>query len=170
MPRPDPSTDPERLVPALKRGDPAALTTLYRAFGGELLALATRITGSREDAEDVLHDLIVGLPEALRHYQEQGKLGSWLKQIVVRSCLMRARAQKIRQGDTADPDDLPARSRDTELAPSIEMAFGELAPAIRTVVVLRLVDGFSHAEIAETLGISVDASQARLSRGVALLR
>src|ERR1051325_7378533 len=134
MPRPDPSTDPERLVPALKRGDPAALTTLYRAFGGELLALATRITGSREDAEDVLHDLIVGLPEALRHYQEQGKLGAWLKQIVVRSCLMRARAGKVRRSAAADPDDLPAPAPDLDLAPSMEVALGELSAPIRAVV------------------------------------
>src|SRR5215212_6243850 len=84
------------LVPAIRRGDAAALTAVYRAHGGELLALATRLTGSAADAEDVLHDLIVGLPEAVRSYDERGKLRAWLRQVVVRMCLMRLRATRRR--------------------------------------------------------------------------
>jgi RNA polymerase sigma-70 factor, ECF subfamily len=168
---PEPSFDPD-LIPRVRRGDPAALTAIYRAFGGELLALARRLTGSDADAEDVLHDLIVGLPDALQSYQERGKLRAWLKQVVARMCLMRLRAARRRRETGLDNvGQLPARVPSAgDVNDAIEIALRELLPAIRAVVVLRFIDGLSHREIAETLGISINASEARLSRGIAALR
>jgi RNA polymerase sigma-70 factor, ECF subfamily len=164
------STDPE-LIQKIRRGDQGALVSVYRQFGGELLSLATRITGSAADGEDILHDLIVGLPEAMRSYDERGKLGPWLRQVVVRMCLMRLRTERRRNETTLDVAELPARSTPTnDVADAIEIALRELSPAIRAVVVLRLIEGLSHREIAESLGISTNASEARLSRGIAALR
>jgi RNA polymerase sigma-70 factor, ECF subfamily len=159
------------LVPAIRRGDHAALTAVYRAYGGELLALATRLTGSPADGEDVLHDLIVGLPEAMRSYDERGTLRPWLKQVVVRMCLMRLRSERRRNETGLDGTQLPARPAPTsDVADAVEIALRDLSPAIRAVVVLRLIEGLSHREIAESLGISPNASEARLSRGIAALR
>jgi RNA polymerase sigma-70 factor, ECF subfamily len=168
---PPPDLDPD-LIPRLRRGDAIALTAIYQSFGPELLAVAARLTGSAADAEDILHDLIVGLPEAMRNYDERGKLRAWLRQVVVRMALMRLRAAR-RRHETAlgEARELlaPANpSRDTNDA--VEIAIRELSPAIRTVVVLRLFEDLSHREIAEMLGISVSASEARLSRGIAVLR
>jgi RNA polymerase sigma-70 factor, ECF subfamily len=168
---PAPSFDPD-LIARVRRGDPAALTAIYQAFGGELMALARRVTGSHADAEDVLHDLIVGLPDAMRGYDERGKLRAWLKRVVVRMCLMRMRAARRRHEtdfDAAGPiaaSTVPAN----DIGDAIEIALRGLAPTIRVVVVLRFFDGLSHREIAETLGISVNASEARLSRAIAALR
>jgi RNA polymerase sigma-70 factor, ECF subfamily len=166
-----PSLDPD-LIPRIRGGDPAALTAVYRAFGGELLALARHLTGSDADAEDVLHDLIVGLPDAMRAYDERGKFRAWLKQVVVRMCLMRLRAARRRRETGLDAvGQLAARAASAaDVNDAIEIALGELSPAIRTVVVLRFIEGLSHREIAETLGISINASEARLSRGIAALR
>jgi len=168
---PGPSFDPN-LIPRIKRGDPAALTALYHAFGGELLALARRLTGSDTDAEDVLHDLIVGLPDAMRTYDERGKFRAWLRQVVVRMCLMRLRATRRRRETGLDTvGQIPARSASAgDIDAAIEIALRELSPPIRTVVVLRFVDGLSHREIADSLGISINASEARLSRGIVALR
>jgi RNA polymerase sigma-70 factor (ECF subfamily) len=167
---PGPGYDPD-LIPRVRRDDPAALTAIYRAFGGELLALARRLTGSDPDAEDVLHDLIVGLPEAMRHYDERGKLRPWLKKVVVRMCLMRMRSERRRRETGLEAgNEIAARAPGGEIAEAIEIALRDLSVAIRAVVVLRLVEGQSHREIADTLGISVNASEARLSRGIAMLR
>jgi RNA polymerase sigma-70 factor, ECF subfamily len=159
------------LIQRLQRGEHAALTDVYRQFGAELIALATRLTGSRADAEDVLHDLIVGLPDAMRHYDERGKLGAWLKQVVVRMCLMRLRAVgRRRETELDEASQFPTRDGAGDSNDAIEIALRELAPAVRAVVVLRLVEGLSHREIAATLGISTDASETRLSRGIAAMR
>jgi RNA polymerase sigma-70 factor, ECF subfamily len=160
------------LMTRLRRGDSAALTAIYSRFGGELLALAARLTGSKQEAEDILHDLIVGLPEAMKSYDERGKLRAWLKRIVVRMSLMRLRAASRRRetalDDAGDLVDLTPATRDT--ADAIELALRSLSPAVRAVVVLRFIEGHSHREIADTLGISVEASEARLSRGIAAMR
>ena len=166
-----PDLDPD-LIARLRRGDAAALTAIYSRFGGELLSLAARLTGSTEEAEDILHDLIVGLPEAMKSYDERGKLRAWLKRIVVRMSLMRLRSARRRRetalDDAGEVADLTPRTGDT--AEAIEAALRGLSPAVRAVVVLRFIEGHSHREIADTLGISVDASEARLSRGIAAMR
>jgi RNA polymerase sigma-70 factor, ECF subfamily len=168
---PGTSVDPD-LIPRVRRGDPTALTAIYHAFGGELLALAGRLTGSDADAEDVLHDLIVGLPDAMRSYEERGRLRAWLRQIVVRMCLMRLRAARRRRETHLDAaGQLPARTAPAgDSNDAIEIALRELSPAVRAVVVLRFIEGLSHGAIADTLGISINASEARLSRGLVVLR
>src|SRR5438552_12421190 len=50
-------------------------------YGDALMAVAYHITGAASDAEDVLHDVFLGLPESLRRYEERGSLESWLKRI-----------------------------------------------------------------------------------------
>src|SRR6266487_1253667 len=85
------------LVGGVRNGDPAALGLLYDAFGAGLFRLAYRLTGTREDAEDVVHDVFVGLPEALTRYEERGRLGAWLRRVTARVALMRLRGQARRR-------------------------------------------------------------------------
>jgi RNA polymerase sigma-70 factor (ECF subfamily) len=86
--QPAPSDVPDALlVRRARAGEGEALGQLYDRYAGALFALASRLLDAPEDAEDVLHDVFVGLPEALRHYQEQGRLGAWLKRLTVRAAL-----------------------------------------------------------------------------------
>jgi RNA polymerase sigma factor (sigma-70 family) len=62
-----------------------------------LFRLAYRLVGAREDAEDVVHDVFVGLPEALGRYEERGSFGGWLKRVTARVALMRLRSGKRRR-------------------------------------------------------------------------
>ncbi len=164
------ASDPE-LILKLRQGDPVALTAVYRRFGGELLALAARFTGSTTEAEDILHDLIVGLPERMRTYEERASLTAWLRRVVVNMSLMRLRSVKRRRETSLDSQELPPCDlQPSDTADAIDLAIQELPTALRTVVVLRLIAGYTHREIAETLGISPNASEARLSRGIAALR
>ncbi len=57
---------------ALRRGDPDAIAVCYRAHAPRLIALAYRLTASTQDAEDIVHDVFVGLPEALARCEERG--------------------------------------------------------------------------------------------------
>src|SRR2546422_10737996 len=89
--------EPRDIVAAARRGDPPALAALYRAHGAAVFRLAYRLTGTREDAEDVVHDVFVGLPEALLRYEERGRLESWLKRVAARVALMRLRQRGRRR-------------------------------------------------------------------------
>src|SRR5213594_4400935 len=82
-----------RLAADAARGNPEALAALYHRHARALLAVAYRLLQRREDAEDVVHDVFLGLPEALRRYEERGSLGAWLKTITTRVALMRLREQ-----------------------------------------------------------------------------
>src|SRR5437762_2824611 len=77
------------LVASAREGGGDALAELYARYGTGLMALAYRLTGSRADAEDVLHDVFLGLPEALHAYDERGAFESWLKRITARVALTR---------------------------------------------------------------------------------
>src|SRR5260370_19324309 len=92
------------LVDGARGGSPEALAALYRAHGVALYRLAYRVTGTREDAEDVLHDVFVGLPEALARYEERGNLAGWLKRVTARVALGRVRSRK-RRGEV--PPEIP---------------------------------------------------------------
>jgi RNA polymerase sigma-70 factor (ECF subfamily) len=66
------SGSPGSLIAEARTGSPDALAGLYLEHGAALFRLAYRLVGTREDAEDVVHDVFVGLPEALQRYEERG--------------------------------------------------------------------------------------------------
>jgi RNA polymerase sigma-70 factor, ECF subfamily len=161
------------LVERTRAGDPGALAELYARHGQALMALAYRLTRSREDAEDVLHDVFLGLPEALRRYEEQGALESWLKRVTARVALSRLRVRdRSREVDLDDalPSSTSAGAdRLTDLV-AVQHAVDALPHTLRVVFVLREIEGYSHAEIADLLDISTSASEVRLHRALRALR
>ena len=155
---------------AERLGDADALDRieeLYRRHAGALMAVAYRLLMSRADAEDVVHDLFVGLPEALRKYEERGSMEGWLKRIVVRLALSRIRARRDVPLDAAE---LTVQPGDPVGRVAIQRALADLSPSLRAVLVLKEIEGFSHAEIGAMLGISVGASEVRLHRALRQLR
>jgi RNA polymerase sigma-70 factor (ECF subfamily) len=168
MNAPEPSD--KRLVAHAARGDPDALAGLYSRYAKQLLGIAYRLLQHREEAEDVVHDVFVGLPEALRRYEERGSLGAWLRTITARVALMRLREQSARSLVELDEKRLPAGTRTPDTSLTIEQALRALSPNLRAVLVLKEIEGFTHAEIAAMLDISVGASEVRLHRALKLLR
>ncbi len=165
---PKPAWDEPDLIAGLRAGKPEALAEVYRRHAGSLLAVACRLTGSSAEAEDVVHDLFVRLPEALVQYEERGQFTFWLRQCGVRMALMRLRAGRRRNevalGESA------ARRHDPTQGVALVRALDQLPTDQRAVVVLKVIEGYSHGEIAELLGISRNASEVRLHRGMRRLR
>lgn len=160
---------PEKaLLARVRAGSPEALASLYEEHGGELLMVAHRLTGSRADAEDVVQDVFLGLPEMLRRHDVTGSVAPWLRQVTTRLALMRLRRQKRRERwsilgarRSAMTWDLSDRMLD-RLA--LEEALDTLPESLRVIFVLKEVFGYTHQEIANLLGITASASQMRLYR------
>lgn len=151
-------------------GSPEALAALYRAHGAALYRLAYRLTGTRHDAEDVVHDVFVGLPEALERYEDRGNLPGWLKRVTARVALMRLRGRKQRREvalDTVQPRTEPPNFVE---AVALQAAVDALPDRLRVVLVLKEIEGYSHGEVGELLGISTVASRVRLARALRHLR
>ena len=155
-------------VTRARTGDADALTDIYRRHGQEMLDVAYRMTGSGDEAEDVVQDVFVGLPEALRSFDgSTGGLSPWLRRLTVRTALLRMRREKRRsrwQRRAAELGRDHERPVAVEARLTLERALARMPPDFRAVYVLKEVEGYSHADIAEVLGITTAASEVRLHR------
>lgn len=149
------------------------LAEMYERYGEVLYRLAYRLTGSAEDAEDVVQDVFVGLPEALRKYQEVGRMDGWIKTVTARVALTRIRQRKRRSEVTLEGVPLASRALGPEAAldrTHLERAVSTLPDKLRVVMILKEIEGYTHKEIGELLGIKQVTSQVRLHRAYGLLR
>src|SRR5262245_7352807 len=144
------------------------IAELYGRYGADLFRLAYRLTGTKEDAEDVVHDVFVGLPEKLERYEERGRLDAWLRRVTARVALMRLRSGRRRQVIRLEHVDLPAPSGEPPI--DLQAAVDALPINLRSVLVLKEIEGYSHTEIADMLGISAVTSRVRLFRALRKLR
>lgn len=161
-------TDTERdLVARLRARDPEAFAWLYDQYAGLLFRIGYSLLGDPAEAEDLVHDVFLGLPRALTTFEGRGSFEGWLKRVATRTGLMKLRharsrdTQLQRRGWT-----LPrfASPPDADAALDLDNALGELKPALRAAFVLREVQGYSYDEVADLLGISRGAARVRVLR------
>ena len=163
----------DELIRRARRGDAVGIGGLYDRYAVELYRAAFRVTASRADAEDVVHDLFVRLPRALGQYEDHGHLDAWLTRMTVRLALMRLRGERRRRLAPAEAAyDVAAAGRTDARVELSEMQHAVLAlpDVLRVVLVLRQVHGYSHDEIGTMLGISAGTSRVRLTRALESLR
>ena len=149
------------------------LDELYWRYANSLLRLAFNVLGSRDDAEDVVQDVFVGLPLALDRYEERGAFGGWLKHLTKRSELMHLRRRVNSRTDSLDadaPNTHQARADRVLERIDLERAIASLPEPLRIVFVLSRVEQLSHDEIAGVLGIRRGTSEVRLHRAIRRLR
>ncbi len=147
------------------RGDADALAQLYACHAGRVLRTAGALLVAQADAEDVLQDVFLGLPRALRASMPIANFDAWLTRVTVRTALMRLRAHRRRREEPlATSDSFRARRSSPLERVAIEDAIARLPEPLRLVFVLKVVEGYEHQEVARLLGISVGASKVRLFR------
>lgn len=159
------------LVAALRRGEPDALRDAYARHASDVHRIALRLTGSAADADDVLQDVFVGLPEALRAYEVRVSFGGWLRRVAARTALMRLRRRDRRREEPLAVEREPAsRAGDEVDRVALERAIASLPDSLRAVFVLKEIEGYAHSDIAGMLGIGIGASEVRLHRAKQQLR
>ena len=165
-----------------KRGNAVAQRELYDRYSPNLMAVIYRYVGNDDDAKDVLHDTFVKAYTMIDSFAwaGDGSLQAWLTRIAVNTALNFLRSRKRLSAltiDTADLDDPPPEMMEeatvTEVnsldASTILEMVAELPDGYRTVFNLYCLDGYSHREIAEQLGINEKSSSSQLARAKALL-
>jgi RNA polymerase sigma factor (sigma-70 family) len=141
--------------------------------------LAYRLTGNRQDAEDLTQDVFVRVFRSLDSF-EPGNFAGWLHRITTNLFLDRARrAARIRMDGFADGaesqilgnDVLPEDAvNDAGFDPDVEAALASLPEKFRVAVVLCDIEGLSYDEIADVLGVKVGTVRSRIHRGRMQLR
>lgn len=155
---------------APRQGD--ELERLYRDYEPLVRKVARRATDSEDDADDVVQEVFLALPNVLGRYQEQGRFDAWLSRLTMRTALMRRRAHLRAERRVDDTASQQAPPHDAAILARLALAeaLAELPEHARAVVRLREIEGLSHDEIAERLGISRNASEVRLHRAMKQLR
>jgi len=164
---------PATLVARLRAGDLEAFEQVYRRFERPAFTLALRLTGHRENAQEILQDVMIKAFERIAQFRGEAPFWGWLRQLVVNESLMhlrkRGRFDHTCIDDHALADATPAPWQHAD-ALMLERALAVLPDTARAVLWLYHVEGYTHVEIADQFGRSVSFSKSQLARATRRLR
>lgn len=156
------------LVSGVLQGSPSHQTALYRQYSVSMFRVVLRFARDRAEAEDMLQDGFIRVYRDMSQYRGEGALGGWIRRIMVNTALSHLRRQRDFIRDTADFSPFENRFRiDEDFAANLDAQtllkyLQKLPPGYRAVFNLYAIEGFSHEEIAEQLGISIGTSKSQL--------
>jgi RNA polymerase sigma-70 factor (ECF subfamily) len=150
-------SDEEReLVSLARKGDERGFAGLVRLHQRRAYMVARSIVNTHEDAEDAVQEGFLRAYQAIDRFDPGQTFAAWLNRIVANAALDLARRRKVRNAEQLS-DTIPDAFRDPaeggELRERLEAALAQLPDRARSVIVLHDVEGFTHAEIGEMLGI-----------------
>ena len=155
-------------------GDHEAFERLYRGHVGRVHSLAVRRVGAGE-AEDLTQEVFIRAWGKLGTFKGESKFGTWLHRLAVNHILSRRAVMSRRESRLLGGEGIlgrlkARRERVSGVALDLEHAIGRLPSRAREVFVLYDVEGFSHEEVAEALGVTVGTSKSQLHRARMLMR
>lgn len=158
------------LVESCKKGDRGAQKSLYERLSPRMFAVCLRYSGSdRQLAEDWLQDGFVTLFSKLDSYKGEGAFEGWARKIFVNTALMDLRKKDaLKESGGLDEvrgmmSDIPSQTEDIGYKELMDLLAG-MPAGFRTVFNMYVVEGYSHKEIADALGISEVTSRSQLAR------
>jgi RNA polymerase sigma-70 factor (ECF subfamily) len=167
------------LLAACGRGEEAAQFQLYQLLSHQLMGVCLRYCPSRVEAEDALQNTFVKLFTRLDQYRGEGPFEAWARRVAVRTSLHALAQHRLRHPGgygLADLDDLAPDLPSPEPSAFDELAAADLLhhlaalpPGYRAVLNLYAIEGYSHPEIAQLLGIAEGTSKSQLARARQLL-
>jgi RNA polymerase sigma-70 factor (ECF subfamily) len=149
---------------------------IYRQYAGRIYALATRMSGSPSEGEDLLQEIFIHAYKKLDGFRGESSVGTWLHRLAVNYCLDYLRSTRRKMANLTTAIDaapgLEPAIRDERAAHRIDLerAIRRLPDGCRELFVLHDVEGFNHQEIAAMLEISVGTSKSQVFKARHRLR
>lgn len=162
------------LLKDCKRGKRGSQEELYRRFASAMYGLCLQYASCEEDAQDILQDGFIKVFAKLEQVKNPSALPGWIRRVMINTALEKYRSQVLLQrvddireemGEASDSGAYEDLTCD-ELVGLIQT----LSPRYRMVFNLYAIEGYSHQEISESLGISTGTSKSNLSRARAILQ
>ncbi len=184
---PTPTTTPTKNSPGLmqgnnheilescKQGNRKAQRIFYERFKSKMFVVCLRYANSREDAEDVLQEGFVKVFRDLHQFKGIGSLEGWIRKVILNVALDNLRKQK-KLLPTYELNDWDAGTTEEEIVFEEGATRGliklmhKLPTGFRTVLNLYVLEGYTHPQIAEELGISIGTSKSQLNRAKKYMR
>ncbi len=174
--REDALTD-EALVDAARDGSEGAFRELVERYEDRVASVVIRMLGDTPEAEDVGQETFIRFYRSLRRFRGQASVGTYLTRIAINLSLNEIKKRRRRSifvpfippGKGNDAPDMEfedprASAEYDDTADRIQRALNQLKPEFRSVIVLRLMEGYSTKETAEILGLPVGTILSRLRR------
>ena len=167
------------LLARARKGDRDALDALLAQHQSQIYRFGLKMCRDSEDAQDVLQDTLFAMARGVRDFRGASSISTWLYSIARSFCIKKRRRSKFapaaersldsdvdqeaaRLADPAKRPDEAVADHQTEVA--LDQAIRALEPMYREVLLLRDVEGLTAPEVAEVLGVSVQAVKSRLHR------
>jgi RNA polymerase sigma-70 factor (ECF subfamily) len=161
------------LIEGCRKGNRASQKALYERYCRKMLVVCLRYSKTTAEAEDILQEGFVKVFNGLKEFRQESKLETWITRIMVNTAL-NVQRRKLYLYPMVDVEDL--NLPDVELSVS-GINFRQLLEMIQTLphgcqIVFNLfaIEGFSHKEIAEQLGISEGTSKSQFARARSLMQ
>ncbi len=150
------------------RGSAQCQRTLYERFAGKMYAVCLRYARTPADAPDILQEGFLKVFSKLEQFQFQGSFEGWIRRIMVNTALRTYQKQRF-DNETSGYERLPEMPVDPDAISTLSEAeliglIAKLPDGYRVVFNLVAIEGYSHAEVAETLGIQESTSRSQLTK------
>jgi len=163
----------KKLIQKCAKQDRKAQEEIYRIYSGKLFGLCLKYSKNKEEAEDNLQDGFITIFKKVAQFQHKGSFEGWMKRIVINTALQKYREKNVLNlvQDVDVNDEVIVEVNEDDV--SLDYLLGliqELPNQYRIVFNLYVLDGHSHREVADTLGISEGTSKSNLSRARTILK
>lgn len=164
----------EDLINDCRKGSRKAQEMLYKQFAAKMLAVCMRYAVDKMEAEDMLQNGFVRVFQKINDYRGEGAFEGWVRRIMVHSSIEYYRKHHkmmhVEMDDTVPGQSVNAAAAANLDARDLMAMIQRLSPGYRMVFNLYAIEGYSHKEIGEIIGISEGASKSQLSRARAILK
>lgn len=154
------------LVAACCRGNQRAFKQLYDTYAPKMLGVCIRYTGSRDEAQDLLHDGFIKVYEKLHTLSDPESLEGWIRRVMVNTAINYVQRQRfvyeeLCEETTSTSDDRDFDDVDIEV---LLAAIQNLRSSLRVVFNMSEVEGYTYPEISAALGMQESSIRANISR------
>lgn len=154
-------------------GNRKAQESLYKKFAAKMYAICIRYAGNADDAKDVLQDGFLKVFRYLKTYRGEGSFEGWIRRIIIFTCVNQLRLKSKLTNEKIEDvaiEDTHLTGYDKIAMQDLMNMIGRLSDGYRTVLNLYLVEGYTHKEIGDMLGISEGTSKSQLARAKSILQ
>jgi RNA polymerase sigma factor (sigma-70 family) len=162
------------LISGCINGDRKMQRELYERFSAKMFGVCLRYAGSTEEAEDILQEGFIKVFKKIGSYRGEGSFEGWIRRIFVNTAIEQFRRKTYLQPITEREENSVEATYlsvlDSLAEKDIVKLVQQLSPGYRTVFNMYVVEGYTHRQIAEALGISEGTSKSQLSRAKIILQ
>jgi len=171
------NSDESSIIDRFKKGEKAAFEEFVLKYQDRIYNLCRHMLGNTSDAEDAAQDTFIKAYQKLKDFRPEASLYTWLYRIAVNTCLdykKRPFFESLFKRGDEDEEDIPEAVSEApspeklyeskQLGLALARSLGKLSLKLRTVIILKEIEGLSYEEIADILEVSTGTVKSRISR------